>query len=339
MDTILSETTSQPVAVGRAALPRLCFVGPMLGVNPGWVTTQGEIVAGLLAGEGYPVRSTSSIPARLPRLADTLRSLVAWRGQIDLVIHQVFSGPAFVIADTASALCRLLGLRQIFVLHGGALPEFAAARPGWVRRVMGLSLIHILALAAFGFHLMNTPRARSRFLILFGLFGGLFLVGIYPFLDDFTGGSLSQRFSDLDTTGRLEVAQADLEAFRENVIVGTGVGESTAYHQRYLGYSVATHTEFTRLLAEHGLFGIVATAILIFMLAKRYVGNQPGLGRGLTAALAVWATSIMFHSAMRLAVIPLAIALGLALWQLQRPPRRAAAEKPAAKPAGASVNR
>ncbi len=197
----------------------------------------------------------------------------------------------------------------------------------------------VLALATFGFHLMKSPRARSRFLILFGLFGGLFLVGIYPFLDDFTGGSLSQRFSDLDTTGRLEVAQADLDAFRDNMIVGTGVGESTAYHQRYLGYYVATHTEFTRLLAEHGLFGILATAILIFMQAKRYVGNQPGLGRGLTAALAVWATSIMVHSAMRLAVIPLAIALGLVLWQLQRPPRRATTEKPAAKPAGAPVNR
>ena len=37
-----------PVVAG-GALPRLCFVGPMLGVNPGWVTTQGEILAGLLA--------------------------------------------------------------------------------------------------------------------------------------------------------------------------------------------------------------------------------------------------------------------------------------------------
>lgn len=135
MDTILTNTMLEPAA-GPAVLPRLCFVGPMLGVNPGWVTTQGEILADLLAGEGYPVRTTSSIPARLPRLADTLRSLVAWRGQIDLVIHQVFSGAAFGVTDAASALCRRLGLPQVFVLHGGALPEFAAARPGWVRRVL-----------------------------------------------------------------------------------------------------------------------------------------------------------------------------------------------------------
>jgi glycosyltransferase involved in cell wall biosynthesis len=120
----------------RAGLPRLCFVGPMLGVNPGWVTTQGEVLAGLLAGAGYPVRATSSIPARLPRLADTLRSLVAWRDDVDLVIHQVFSGAAFGVTDAASALGRALRLPQIFVLHGGALPEFVARRDGWARRVM-----------------------------------------------------------------------------------------------------------------------------------------------------------------------------------------------------------
>jgi glycosyltransferase involved in cell wall biosynthesis len=127
---------SGPPTAPRAGLPRLCVVGPMLGVNPGWVTTQGEILTGLLAGAGYPVRATSSIPARLPRLADTLRSLVAWRDDIDVVIHQVFSGAAFGITDTASALGRALRLPQIFVLHGGALPEFVARWGGWVGRVM-----------------------------------------------------------------------------------------------------------------------------------------------------------------------------------------------------------
>lgn len=121
----------------RADRPRLCFVGPMLGVNPGWVTTQGEILAGLLAGAGYPVRATSPIPARLPRLADTLRSLILWRNEIDVVIQQVFSGAAFGVTDAASALARALRLPQIFVLHGGALPKFVARRGGWVGRVMG----------------------------------------------------------------------------------------------------------------------------------------------------------------------------------------------------------
>ncbi len=126
-------TPHSAVVAGR---PRLCFVGPMLGVNPGWVTSQGELLAQLLTGAGYPVRLTSHRLARLPRLLDILGSLVAWRDEIDLVIHQVFSGPAFAVTDAASALCRALGLPQVFALHGGALPEFAAGHGRWVRRVL-----------------------------------------------------------------------------------------------------------------------------------------------------------------------------------------------------------
>lgn len=131
-----TRTLATPTSATSTTSLRLCIVGPMLGVNPGWVTTQGEVLAEALAREGYRVRVTSHVPARLPRLVDTLRSIYAWRNEIDLVIHQVFSGPAFVINDAASLLCRMLGLRQVYVLHGGSLPEFAMSRSGWVRRVM-----------------------------------------------------------------------------------------------------------------------------------------------------------------------------------------------------------
>ncbi|MBP6016371.1 MAG: glycosyltransferase family 4 protein [Candidatus Promineofilum sp.] len=128
-----AETPPSAIVAGR---PRLGFVGPMLGVNPGWVTSQGELLAELLTGAGYQVQITSHRLQRLPRLMDILGSLVAWRNEIDVVIHQVFSGPAFAVTDAASALCRTLGLPQVFALHGGALPEFAAEHGGWVRRVL-----------------------------------------------------------------------------------------------------------------------------------------------------------------------------------------------------------
>ena len=138
MDTLSTSPHRSPYpATVVPARPRLCFVGPLLGVNPGWVTSQGEIVAGLLAAEGYPVRGTSQIPPRLPRLADMLRSLVAWRHDIDVVVHQVYGGMGFAMVDATSQLCRALGLRQIFVLHGGSLPESAGNWPGWLRRVLG----------------------------------------------------------------------------------------------------------------------------------------------------------------------------------------------------------
>jgi glycosyltransferase involved in cell wall biosynthesis len=167
MDMAITRTLDNPPAVAaRAAMPRLCFVGPMLGVNPGWVTTQGEILADLLANDGYPVRVTSHIPARLPRLADTLRSLVAWRGEIDLVVHQVFSGQAFAVTDAASALCRLLGLPQIMVLRGGALPEFAAERGGWVSRVLRRAAVIVAPSAYLARDFARFPELAPRLRII-----------------------------------------------------------------------------------------------------------------------------------------------------------------------------
>lgn len=108
----------------------------MLGQNPGWVISQGEILAQLFSEAGYTVRLTSRIPARLPRLADTLRALLAWRREVDLLIHMVFSGAGFLLTDAASLLGRRLGLPQLFALHGGDLPRFTARYPGWAARVL-----------------------------------------------------------------------------------------------------------------------------------------------------------------------------------------------------------
>lgn len=116
--------------------PRLALVGPMLGSNLGWVTTQGEIVGALLADDGYDVRMTSSYVGRARRIADIMASLVRWRNDVDLVIHMVFGGNAFRITDLASALCQRLGLPQVFVLHGGSLPETAESNRAQAERVM-----------------------------------------------------------------------------------------------------------------------------------------------------------------------------------------------------------
>lgn len=175
----------------------------------------------------------------------------------------------------------------------------------------------VLALAVFSFHLVATPKARGRLLLLFTIFSVMLVSVVYPTLDRFTAGSLSERFTDLDTTGRFEAAQADLNAFLDNPFLGVGVGEAIAYRLDLLGMSIAAHTEYTRLLGEHGLFGILIILLLAWMLLKRYLANQPGIGRALSAGLAVWALSVMVHAATRIAAIPLALCLALALWQIR----------------------
>lgn len=119
------------------SLPRLVFVGPNLGRHPGWVVSQSEIVADLLRREGYPVRTTSSVRQPMLRFADMAMFLTVWRRRADLALISTFSGRAFYYADWIGRLCKALGLRHGLVLHGGGLPDMAADRGAWMRRVFG----------------------------------------------------------------------------------------------------------------------------------------------------------------------------------------------------------
>lgn len=115
---------------------RLCFAGPMLGRNEGWVTSQGEILADQFSAEGWEVRETSSLPSRPARLVDTISCLVRWRSDVDVAVVLVFSGPSFVMADLTSLLTKLLGIPTVLWLHGGSLPDFRRRYPRWVKRVL-----------------------------------------------------------------------------------------------------------------------------------------------------------------------------------------------------------
>ena len=116
--------------------PRLCLIGPMLGGNPGWVVSQGEILARHFQNEGWPVRLTSPVPGRVKRLVDTIRSLIAWRNDYDLAVVMVFSGPAFFMAEVSSLIAKRLGKPVVFYLHGGNLPDFTSRHPAWAKRVL-----------------------------------------------------------------------------------------------------------------------------------------------------------------------------------------------------------
>lgn len=116
--------------------PHLCFLGNMLGQNAGFITTQGQITAGLFAAEGYDVMCVSGKTNRVARLAEISSVLIKNRLRFDLVLLEVYSGLSFVLADVASLLCKLLKLPLIMVLHGGSLPEFIQKNRRWTKRVL-----------------------------------------------------------------------------------------------------------------------------------------------------------------------------------------------------------
>ena len=78
------------------------------------------------------------------------------------------------------------------------------------------------------------------------------------------GGAILSRISRLTTTGRIKIMKEDLIVFKQNPIVGVGIGQSSYYHVKNIYGAIAgSHTFFTRLLAEHGLPGLICLFIML----------------------------------------------------------------------------
>lgn len=173
------------------------------------------------------------------------------------------------------------------------------------------------AMLVFALHIVRTKFVRKRlfFIVLISCLLGLWL--ITPQLDRFTGGLLWDRLSSLETTGRAELAEADFEAFLENPVTGLGVGGTKVYHQQVLGDPRAAHTEYTRLIAEHGIFGVLSLVVILGLVCNRYLRHQEKLSRALVVAFSVWSFAVMGQSAMRFVAISFILALAFVYWQFE----------------------
>jgi hypothetical protein len=117
-----------------------------------------------------------------------------------------------------------------------------------------------------------------------------------PVLDNITSGKLSARFEEFETTGRAEIARSDLKMWEENPFLGVGVGMSMF---REFGWKAA-HTEFTRLLAEHGAFGLIALLLLLLAGWKRLKTTPLTRDKAIVAGMLGWSMLFMADKAMRL---------------------------------------
>ncbi|EMY80831.1 O-antigen ligase [Psychroflexus gondwanensis ACAM 44] len=122
-----------------------------------------------------------------------------------------------------------------------------------------------------------------------------------------TGGLIYNRYvgkntlgEDQDiTTGRGDIINEELLAFFDNPFLGVGVGMGKFFRIEEEGSNLATHNEVARMLAEHGVLGILALLILLliplgFLLSK----NRNLL---MLPFVAFWFLTIN-HSAMRVAL-------------------------------------
>lgn len=175
-----------------------------------------------------------------------------------------------------------------------------------------INVVVALALAAFQLILKPGKSFKHIALLLFTI--TIMAIFVMPQLNSLTSGTVTERYSDFETTGRIELIEADLELFKNNQPFGVGVGLSSQM-RRYMP-GTAAHTEYSRLLAEHGVFGVFSILLLFMMFFRAWWKAPDALSKAWVLALTAWALVEMTHAAMRVASI--GFVFGWALLELQQ---------------------
>ncbi|NRT15154.1 hypothetical protein HNP99_001501 [Flavobacterium sp. 28A] len=132
-----------------------------------------------------------------------------------------------------------------------------------------------------------------------------------------TDGLINKRYANQDAagrakesqfTGREDIAQNEINTFYKNPLLGVGTGVAAELRERETGMKVLSHDEITRMLAEHGMLGILALAILFLTPLFLYFENK--FNMYLLCFVAFWFLTIN-HAAMRTAVPAFVYSLSL----------------------------
>lgn len=177
------------------------------------------------------------------------------------------------------------------------------------------ALITILILLVMMFYIINKNGKRKLTLIIIS--GVFFLSGIWIYSSMQTRGLIENRYRNEDSlgrekestlSGRENLIASELKMFYENPAFGVGVGRNKEVRQEDTGITAASHNELSRILAEHGSFGIFGLFILIvFPLAMFNVSKENVF---VISFFIFWILTIS-HAAMRIAVPAFVYALSL----------------------------
>ena len=134
-----------------------------------------------------------------------------------------------------------------------------------------VALIIIIAFIVT-FYLKATNKSKKR------IIGSVAILSIGIILTWFistmsTEGLIIKRYNNEDalgrtkenlTTGRADLLTNELNEFLENPFLGVGVGKLKELRFEKEGIRAASHNEMSRIVGEHGIFGIIAFLILLF---------------------------------------------------------------------------
>ncbi|NNL16411.1 MAG: O-antigen ligase family protein [Flavobacteriaceae bacterium] len=135
-------------------------------------------------------------------------------------------------------------------------------------------LTALIIIMTFLFFYFISSNSKRRLRILKSVFIVMLLaIGVWIFSSIQTLGFIDKRYANQDaagrskediTTGRVNLVSYEFEEFFNNPFLGVGVGRIKQVRYEKSGIKAASHNEMSRLLSEHGMFGVVALFILLF---------------------------------------------------------------------------
>lgn len=179
-----------------------------------------------------------------------------------------------------------------------------------------ITSVVILIVLIFATYSRINSRGRTKLNIAF-VFFVLTLFAVWSYSAAETGGLIEKRYANQDAAGRVKSSQftgretivkSEIEFFLSHPIFGVGVAKGAELRRDQTGLIILSHNEISRMLAEHGSFGIMALLILFFTPLFLYLDNKDHIF--LLSCLIFWLLTIN-HAAMRIAAPSFIYALSL----------------------------
>lgn len=214
-----------------------------------------------------------------------------------------------LLLESKSRLLFIINLIILFNITYRGLVTFS-------RGGMLTGLIMIIFLLAY-LYVNTKSNARynlNRFFV-FIVVGSLIT---WMYTSNQTGGLIDKRYANEDAvgrkkatqlTGREEIWNGEIEDFIDNPVFGIGVAKALEVREeKNGGLIVASHSEVSRTLAEHGIMGIIALMIVFFTPIFLFLDNRQHIF--MFSFLFFWILTIN-HAAMRIAAPAFVYSLSL----------------------------
>lgn len=193
------------------------------------------------------------------------------------------------------------------IIINGALVLFITYR-GIVTFSRGgvITAVAMIVFLLFFLYRNSNAKGKGSFLMVFAV-TFLMGLGVWTYSSFQTYGMIEKRYANKDGLGRVkkdrlggreEIMGEELKIFLDNPIMGIGAGMGKDVRKETFGIEAASHNEITRMMSEHGLFGVFGVLLMLLTPVILYVNNRQHLY--FMSFFLFWFLTIN-HAAMRIA--------------------------------------